>query len=398
MAGASNKSLRGIVPLEVKEVTRTCIAELKAIPSFRKNEGESLPANFLPDKLIPQANDTVFPHIYVTNQLIKNSRLDATRVNLFPNYVGRIFEIGQNSAKQLLLVGLSNDYDLDSGGSFPYLIYIPPSPQDSPKAHKNRFPQLYAKTPLKDIPYRYKDDSNYPYSWDWLYFQLFMNMYKLSYQLKKADKPYVFVVPLIRSAQSGLGILNSAVVMERCLLGIQKFYLDERFKEKQYSLQDIKHITIASFSIGNSILSSFILQNRENPFFRNAVKDLIILDPPFGRLDNRSPIINNIISVMRTNNKMSIFLYTQDDYYIQPLIRDFLRPKKLSFELSKDKIFSNPLVRNVFFAYLRPYLFPNPDPIKAHNTFPYLFINDAVARSSLSFRSSNGRLIPNYPF
>ena len=137
-------------------------------------------------------------------------------------------------------------------------------------------------------------------------------MYKLAYQLKRANKPYVFVVPLVKSFSDGIGFLNSGTILEKCLLGIQKFYLDEKLKEGNYSLGDLKHITFASFSIGDSILSNFILQNRENPFFRDKVKELIILDPPFGNPNNRSPIIDSIISIMRTDANKSVFLYTQD--------------------------------------------------------------------------------------
>jgi hypothetical protein len=100
-------------------------------------------------------------------------------------------------------------------------VYIPPSPQDTPAAHKRSFPKLYARTRDEDIPLFYKDSQNYPYAWDWLYFQLFLNMYRLSFQLKKAKRPYVFVVPLVKSFSEGIGFLNSAELLERCLLGVQ---------------------------------------------------------------------------------------------------------------------------------------------------------------------------------
>ncbi len=405
MGGDSSKSrLEKIVPLQVKEVTSNCITLLKVTPSARSNEGFSVPADILSNVLIPQTDESMFLKLYVTEQILNNGKLEITSTDLFTNYSGRIFEVEQNGIKQLLLVGFSNDFDFDFGfsGSFPFLIYIPPSPQDTPEQHKKLYPTLYSKTQPNDIQLFYKDTSNYPYSWDWLYFQFFANMYRLAYQLKKANKPYVFVVPLVKSFSDGIGFLNSGATLEKCLLGIQKFYLDEKLKVDNYFLEDLQHVTFASFSIGDSILSNFILQNRENPFFRNKVKDLIILDPPFGNPNNRSPVIDSIISIMRTDAKKSVLLYTQDSYYIQPLIKNFLSPKGIPFDLSKNKIFSDPKVKNVYFAYLEPALFLKgiQDPMLkgVHNTFPNLFINNAAYRSSLTFSAVNGKLHPNYNF
>ena len=398
MPGDSSKSHpSNIVPLKVKEVTDIVITALKATPYARAIEKYSVPQNILPNKLVPQADDTLFKKLYVTYDLIKGGNLEITSHDLFPNYIGRIFEIEQNGIKQLVMVGLSNDLDLDllREKSFPFLIYIPPSPQDTPDAHKKMFPNLYSNTPSNAIPIFYKDVLGYPYSWDWLFFQFFLNMFKLSYQLKKAEKPYVFVVPLVKSFSDGLGFLTSGITMERCLLGIQKFYLDERFKENGYNLGDLQYITFASFSIGNSILSNFIVTNQQDPFFRSKVKDFIILDPPPYKVNNRSPIIKTIISIMRTDTTKSIFLYAQDSYYIQPLIQSFLIPKKIVFDISKQKIFQDPQVTNVFFAHIERHLFlshiQDPALKDVHNTFPNLFIHHAVIRNSLRFPSFDGR-------
>lgn len=412
MGGNSSKSYPGnIVPMQVKEVTTNCIAQLKVMPLARANEGYLVPTDTLTNQLIPQTNESIFLNWYVTERILNNSNiLELTRpsTNIFTNYSGRIFEVEENGAKQLLLVGVSIDLDFDpdftSGPlrSLPFLIYIPPSPQDTPSDHRKLRPDLYSKTKDDDIPMFYKDTSNYPYSWDWLYFQFFLNMYKISHQLKKANKPYVFVVPLVKNFGDGIGFLNSGTLLEKCLLGIQKFYLDEKLKDGNYTLGDLKHITFASFSIGDSILSNFILQNRENPFFRDKVKDLIVLDPPYGNPNNRSPIIDSIISIMRTDANKSVFLYTQDSYYIQLLIKNVLIPKGIPFDLSKNKIFSDPKVKNVFFAYLEAAIFKadiQDRVIKSvHNTFPNLFINNAVSRSSLTFIDANGKLRPNYNF
>jgi len=51
-------------------------------------------------------------------------------------------------------------------------------------------------------------------------------------------------------------------------------------------------------------------------YFATRTEDLIVLDPPFGNPKNRSPIIDTIISVMRASKNKSVFLYTQDAYYI----------------------------------------------------------------------------------
>ncbi len=407
MAGDSSKSaIYKIVPLKVKEVTTACITALKATPIWRKDEGYFVQGDILPNLLIPQSDDTIFLKIFVSENILKDKKLEFVSISssFFTNYNGRFFEVEQNGVKQLLMAGFSNDYALEMNQphSFPFLVYIPPSPQDNPEAHKKLKPALYSKTALNNIPYFYKDASNYPYSWDWLYFQFYLNMYKLSYQLKKADKPYVFVVPLVKSFSDGLGFLNSAILLEQCLLGIEKFYLDERFKEDTYFLQDIKHVTFASFSIGNSILSNFILRNRETAFFRSRVKDFIVLDPPPGNPNNRSAIIDTIISVMKGDDAKSVFLYAEDAYYIQSLIQNFLVPKNISFNLGQEKIFSNPQFPNLFFAYMESTLFQNsvldPKFNDVHNTFPNLFINNAVVRSGLKFRSFNGKQLPDFLF
>jgi hypothetical protein len=391
------------VSLSIKDVTNNCITILKTTPLVRAGEGFSVPKDIPSSALIPQKDERIFLKLYVTERILNAGKLEITSVDLFTNYSGRIFEVEQTGVKQLVLVGFSNDFDFDPfSTSLPFLIYIPPSPQDNPEVHRKLYPKLYSKTKPNDIPFFYKDTSAYPYSWDWLYFQFFVNMHRLSHQLKKANKPYVFVVPMIKSFSDGMGLLNSGAVLEQCLLGIQKFYLDKKLKPGTDRSKGLDHVTFASFSIGNSILSNFILRNRQNSFFREKVKDFIILDPPPRNPKNRSPIINSIISIMRTDGKKTVLLYTQDPYYIQPLIKAFLIPRGISFNLSKDKIFSDPKVKNVFFAYLEAPLFLKSiqDPIlkNVHNTFPNLFINNAVSRGSLKFVPADGKLRPILSF
>jgi hypothetical protein len=400
----SNNTVRDkVAPLPIKDVTAKCITKLKAVPMARAAEGFKVPPTLPSDKLIPQADESIFLKLYVTEGILKEGKFDITSTDLFPNYIGRIFEVTHQDKTQLVLVGFSNELSIDnsSSPSLPFLIYIPPNPQDNANDHRKIYPHLYSKTPDNDVPIFYKDDADYPYSWDWLYFQCFSNMYRLSYQLKKSKKPYVFAVPLVRSFSDGIGLLDNAVLLERCLVAIQKTYLDEKLGP-DYILEDIQRITLASFSIGDSILSNFIQRNRETSLFRDKTEQLIILDPPFGNPKNRSPIITTIISVMRANKNKSVFLYTQDAYYIQPLIDAFLKPKGIAFDLSKDKLYFDPKDKRVCFAYLEPKLFKegiqDPQLKGVHNTFPNLFINNAIAKNSLEFRMVDGKAEPIFSF
>ncbi|MCB0182662.1 MAG: hypothetical protein KDE31_00275 [Caldilineaceae bacterium] len=392
-----------VEPLPIKDVTAKCITMLKSVPFARANEGFKVSPDLLANRLIPQANESIFLKLYVTEPILKDGKLDITSTDLFPNYVGRIFEVVYEDKRQLVLVGFSNDLNVvPQTLALPFLLYIPPSPQDNPRDHRKIYPHLYRKTADKDVPLFYQNDVGYPYAWDWLYFQCFSNMYRLSYQLKKSNKPYVFVVPLVRSFSDGIGLLNDGTLLERCLVGIQKLYFDEKMGVDNYILYDVRRIALASFSIGDSILSNFILRNRETSLFRDKIEHLIVLDPPFGNPKNRSPIIHTIISVMRASKNKSVFLYTQDAYYIQPLINTFLTPKGIAFDLSQQKIFSDPNLKNVFFAYLEPKLFKegiqDPQLKGVHNTFPNLFINNAIARNSLEFRMVDGRRQPMFSF
>ena len=141
MGGDSSKSYLGkIVPLKLKEVTSNCITLLKVTPLARANEEHFVPTDILPNELIPQTHESIFLNWYVTERILNNSNiLELTKpvTDIFTNYSGRIFEVEQNGVKQLLLVGVSNDLDFDldftSGPlrSLPFLIYIPPSPQDT---------------------------------------------------------------------------------------------------------------------------------------------------------------------------------------------------------------------------------------------------------------------------
>ena len=103
---------------------------------------------------------------------------------------------------------------------------------------------------------------------------------------------------------------------------------------------------------------------------------------------------------MRADATKSLFLYIQDAYYIQPLIQFFLAPKNILIDQRKQKFFSAPKVKNVFFAYLEPPLFLShiQDPLlkSIHSTFPNLFIHHTVVKSALRFKEFNGRKVPDY--
>ncbi len=401
---SSKSHVEKITPLKLNDVTKKCIAILDTMPFERNKEGISHPTFVSPDSITPQKGDGGFCNIYIKPEIIINNALQITADSFFPNYHGYIYEIDLNNKKQLLLVGFSDDLELTTNElplSLPFLIYIPPSPQDNAENHKKKHMKLYAKTPLDKIPYIYKDKSTYPYSWDWLYYQFLLNMYKLSFQLKKSKKPYVFVVPLIKDINTGMELLNDGNILEQCLLGIQKIYFDKTLKNWNYLLPDIQHVTFCAFSVGNSILNSFIDANRGKKFYQKKIKDFFILDPTFGTITNHSKIITTIISTMLNDKTKSIFLYAQDTYYINSLIEKIKNENKITHDLKKDKIFSNPNVKNIFFANLEAKLFTadikkrtNADGF--HNAFPILFVNDAASRSNLSFSPVNNKKQPKY--
>ena len=54
-----------IEPLPIKDVTAKCIAQLKGVPFARALEGFKVPPDLLADKLIPQANESIFHNLYI---------------------------------------------------------------------------------------------------------------------------------------------------------------------------------------------------------------------------------------------------------------------------------------------------------------------------------------------
>ncbi len=403
MVGSDTRTARGAEPLPIKDVTKECITKLKQTPYARAQEGYFVSGSLPNDLLIPQADESTFLKTYVSEQILKEGKLDLVSTDLFPNYVGRVFEIEDNGVRQLVLVGISNDLGANHvHPTCPFLVYVPPSPQDNPKDHRRLRPDLYARTADADIPVFYSNLTNYPYSWDWLFFQFHANLHRLSYQLKKAGAPYVFVVPQLKSFSDGLGLLASPALMERFLLGVQKFYFDEVLHDKPRELADLRHVTLAAFSVGNALLNDFLQRGRQHPFVRDAVRDLVLLDPPPGNPKNRPPVVDTVMSILRADRNKRVLLYAEDPYYVQRLVDGALGPKGVRVDLNQQKIFSDPKVASVFFAFLEAKLFTSgvQDPLlrNAHNTFPNLFVNDAVRRSALTFRGAEGKLVPHYDF
>src|SRR4051812_16046069 len=111
---SSEKTLGGIVPLPIKDVSSTCISMLRSIPLVRANEGFVVPGsvNSISDKVIPQQQETVFKKLYVTDKLISNNKLDVTSTELFPNYYAKFYEIEEKGQKNIVLVGMSNELQI----------------------------------------------------------------------------------------------------------------------------------------------------------------------------------------------------------------------------------------------------------------------------------------------
>ena len=403
MDTSARTSTLQIEPLPVHDVTARCITLLRTAPLARANEKTVMRPGGLSNRLIPQTDDSIFLKLYVSARIINDGKLEISSVDFFPNYHGRVFEVTHDGRTQLLLAGVSQELDIGfaNAQSLPFLVYIPPSPQDTPKDHQKRFPELYAGTSPNDIPLYFNDQSSYPYSWDYLFFQFYMNTYRLSYQLKRAGRPYVFVVPMVRSFSDGLGVFGNAAVLERALLGIQKFLQDEALGAGSYMLDDLKRVTLCAFSIGNSILSAFINKNLASRLWRDVVKDVVLLDPPPLNPNNRSDIVDVVIRTMATTQK-NLFLYAQDPFYVAPVVRAFLAPKHIGFDTSRSNVFADPRIPNVFIALLEEKLFQDSvrDPVlkDVHNTFPNLFICNAAQRSALKFASTDGKLHPELSF
>lgn len=392
-----------IQPIPVVDVTPKAVDILKSTPLARAMEGFSVPTTLLRQYLVPQATDRVFRKLYVRDELIdKTGRLSIASDEIFANYQARIFESSYGGSTQLVMAGFSNDLGLPPiTHALPYLVYIPPSPQDTPKAHRRGNSPLYNDTPDADIPLYYGKSDGYPYTWDWLYFQFYNNVHRIAHQLKWASRPYVFVVPLVRSFSDGLGVLGSAEVLEGVLLGIQKWYLDSRLGTSRSPDSGLKHVVLASFSIGTAILSTFLERNRDSSFVRTAVSDLIVLDPASGNPNQPSRIMEIAFSLQRSGVKLRLLLYSQDLHYALQAA-PVIAKAGLTFNPGKQRLFVDPKLPDLVIAFLDPSVFGSNiiDPLHrdVHNTFPNLFIADGVRRSSLRFRMEDGQHVPEISF
>src|ERR1700722_8152765 len=132
--------------LTVSDVTARCILTLASVPYVRMQEGFSVPSwvTSQTDELIPQA----VQKLYVTDDILTpaHDRVATMLDTVFPNYRVKIFQI-EKAPDQLLLVAVSNELEIDPGNkyprSLPFLVYTPPSPQDTPAAHRKDWPQRW---------------------------------------------------------------------------------------------------------------------------------------------------------------------------------------------------------------------------------------------------------------
>ncbi len=320
---------------------------------------------------------------------------------VFPNYQVKIFQIDK-AKDQLLMVAVSNELEINPANkyprSLPFLVYIHPSPQDTPAQHRARFPNLYAGVPDNEIPTFYKDLTDFPFAWDFLYFQFLLNAISFCAQLKKADKPFVLVVPMVKSFQTGIGMLNSAAFLERCLLGIQLAIFNDRVKVPGGALPEVEWVSFSAFSISCEILNRFILSNGTNSFASKKIREYIIFDPPPNKPSNRSTIVQNLAPLVARGKH--ILLYGEDPWYFDPLLR-LISQKGIGFNLRAQQIFNDSSLPNLFLAFLPASDFGSDaralvadDP---HNVFPALFMKDAAQRTGLRFVPEGSQKRPDYP-
>jgi hypothetical protein len=341
------------------------------------------------------------------------NQVDGAKETLFPNYQIKIFRI-DSAPTQLILVAVSNELEIDPGNkyprSLPFLINVHPSPQDTPADHRTRFPALYQGVPDNEIPVFFKDLSGFALSWDFLFFQFLSNVgagTALPYQLKKADTPFVLVIPMVKSFQTGIGILNSATMLEKCLLGIELAIFNDRIHVPDGVLPEVEWVSFAAFSIGNEILNRFVLSNASNAFAQSKVREYILFDPPPNNPKNRSTIVQNLVPLFQKLGR-HIMLYGEDPWYFDPLLR-VIAQKRISFNLTADKIFNDGALPFVFLAFLRDGDFSADASAVAkdvHNIFPRLFMKDAAKRTvdtggrfttGLGFAPIGTQKFPDYP-
>ncbi|MCB0910348.1 MAG: hypothetical protein KDB60_01870 [Propionibacteriaceae bacterium] len=389
--------------IPVTDVTPRVVDLLKGVPFARASERFTVPRTMPREFLVPQASDRVFKGRYVENPILdKSGRLAIARDDsLFPNYQARVFEVTIDGGHHLVMAGMSSHLAqpvFERG--LPFLVYVPPSPQDNPKGHRAANRPLYDHAADADVPVYYGDASGYPYAWDWLFFQFLLNAHRLAYQLARADRPYVFVVPMVRSFQAGLGALADADVLAGVLLGIQDWYLEKNAGKAPAHRARLAHVAIACFSISTTIVARFLEANRNSALLRDSVTDLIVLDPPPGNPSNRSPIVGLALRMMSTHH-WRLLLYAQDQYYINETLGT-IRKSGLSFNPRQERLFGNSRLPDLRVAYLARQQFQSDviDPVlkDVHNTFPNLFVADAVRWTTLKWSDVDGKRAPQLSF
>lgn len=406
----STSAIANTPVLPLADVTGACISTLTAPPLTRARESASRPdvpdlftvpswVSSFTDKIIPQAAT----RLYVSDGILDARGQVGTSVDsIFPNYQVKIYQLRDSG--QLVLVAVSNELEINPTNRFPrslpFFIYIHPSPQDTVLKHRALFPQLYAHVADADIPLFYKDLTGFPFTWDFLFFQFLKNLAEvgLPAQLKKADKPFVLVIPMIKSFQEGLGVLGSAASLERCLLGIEREVFADRVSVQDGVLPEVEWVSFAAFSIGNEILNRFVQANANNSFARSKIREYILFDPPPNNPSNRSTIVQSVMPLVTTLRR-AIRLYGEDPWYFEPLLK-LIAQKRLTFTLN-DKVFSDPAaLPEVFLAFLRSSDMTvaraviSDDP---HVIFPVLFTKDAAKRTQLPFVAIGSQKFPDYP-
>jgi len=366
------------------------------------------------DKIIPPDEE----RLYVVDDVLNPARdRVVTMLDKVPSsYVVKIFQIGSPDG-QLLLVAVPNDLLLDPHNkypfSLPFLIHLHPTPQDTPSNHRRLFPSLYKGVPDNDIPTFFKDLSGFPFTWDFLFFQFLMNIMPvneassskptlvgLPAQLKKADQPFVLVIPMVKSFQTGIDKLNSATILEQCLLGIQLAVFSERITVPDGVLPEVEWVSFSAFSIGNEVLDRFVQSNiRDTSIFAQKIREYILFDPPPNNPSNRS---NIVLHLARLLDKLSkhVMLYGEDPWYFGPLL-GLISRRRISFNLMVEKLFSESALPKIFLAFLPGSVFGTEvktivadDP---HAVFPSLFMKDAIKRTWLQFTAVGAQKYPDYP-
>jgi len=135
----------------------------------------------------------------------------------------------------------------------------------------------------------------YPFSWDFLFFGIITylryaradpvdpdplhdidGLKGLSYQMKESGKNPVLVLPVNRLF-SEVGVFLKAESMESILKEIVAFMFRKR---RVYKTPDLGRIALASFSAGNTLVTTFLNRNLQTGFAQNKLLEVYNFDLP----------------------------------------------------------------------------------------------------------------------